>query len=174
MPCYHFQLLALQVVADGSTSRAWACHCHPCRETLRKDNIVSSTARTAAKDLDMGGVRVPAGATMQVPFIYLAEQDPRWAGEAPGSPLDPTAFVPERMLTKEGAKPGSLMPFGHGPRFCIGYYLAMVEMKVSSYASLCPSMTCVGVYGEHGVVCHSVLTKNHTVHPRMAGGSSSL
>jgi cytochrome P450 len=91
---------------------------------------VANTARTAAKDLDMGGTLVPAGATMQVPFIYLAEQDPRWAGEAPGSPLDPAAFVPERMLTKEGAKPGSLMPFGHGPRFCLGFYLAMVEMKV--------------------------------------------
>lgn len=54
----------------------------------------------------------------QVPFTYFAQHDPRWA-EATGE-LDPASFHPERLMTKEGAKPGWLMPFGHGPRFCIG------------------------------------------------------
>jgi cytochrome P450 len=53
-----------------------------------------------------------------VPFTYFAQHDPRWA-EATGE-LDPASFHPERLMTKEGAKPGWLMPFGHGPRFCIG------------------------------------------------------
>jgi cytochrome P450 len=58
----------------------------------------------------------------------MAKQDPRWAGAE--RDLHPDAFNPDRMLNKEGAKPGWSIPFGHGPRFCVGYTLAMAEVKV--------------------------------------------
>jgi cytochrome P450 len=76
---------------------------------------VSATARKTLRDVDIGGYQVPAGSLVQVPLTYLAEHDPRWAGQV-GGPLDPAAFNPDRMMGKEGAKPGWVMPFGHGPR----------------------------------------------------------
>lgn len=46
----------------------------------------------------------------------------RWQDEA-----DPLAFKPERWA---GQKDGAWIPFGGGARLCVGYALAMVEMKV--------------------------------------------
>ena len=45
-------------------------------------------------------------------------------------PLAPARFAPERFLTPEGAKQGAHMPFGGGPRMCIGFPFAMAEIKV--------------------------------------------
>lgn len=80
--------------------------------------------RKAAKDFQLGDYRVPEGTPLLLPLTHLALNDPRFADD------EPAAFKPERMLTPEGLKPGALMPFGHGPRFCAGYSVAMAEMKV--------------------------------------------
>ncbi len=36
----------------------------------------------------------------------------------------------ERWLSEEGRKAGSWIPFGSGPRMCLGYVFAMQEIKV--------------------------------------------
>jgi cytochrome P450 len=92
------------------------------------DNIVAAISRRTAQDYAVGGYVIPAGSMVQLPLTDMAKQDPRWAGAA--GDLDPNTFNPDRMLTKEGAKPGWSIPFGHGPRFCVGYTLAMAEVKV--------------------------------------------
>lgn len=94
------------------------------RESLRLKNVVAGLMRTAAKDFEMGGNLVPKGTVMMLPLTYLSLADPRFAND------DPRAFRPERMMTPEAQAPGAQLPFGHGPRFCAGYSVAMAEMKV--------------------------------------------
>lgn len=44
-------------------------------------------------------------------------------------PDDPNLFIPERHLVKR--HPVAYMPFGIGPRNCVGLRLALLEMKIS-------------------------------------------
>ncbi|WIA10314.1 hypothetical protein OEZ85_010506 [Tetradesmus obliquus] len=94
------------------------------RETLRLRNVVPGLHRVAARDIELGGYAVPAGTMLYSPLHLLNKSDPRWAGD------DVEAFRPERMMTAEGQKGGWQLSFGHGPRFCAGYLVAMAEMKV--------------------------------------------
>jgi cytochrome P450 len=83
--------------------------------------------RRAAKDFEMGGHVVKEGSVIAIPMAHVARHDPRWAG-ATGD-LAPERFNPERMLQRDGRTPGDQMPFGYGPRYCLGAYLAQAEMK---------------------------------------------
>ena len=54
--------------------------------------------------------------------VQIMHHDPRWFA-------DPLRFKPERF--EPGAKEiprGAYMPFGVGPRVCLGLHLAMTEM----------------------------------------------
>jgi cytochrome P450 len=57
---------------------------------------------------------------------YVLHRDERWFHDA-------GAFKPERFL--DGASPiprGAWMPFGAGPRVCLGQHFAMLEMTLLS------------------------------------------
>jgi cytochrome P450 len=94
---------------------------------MRLNPVTNELFRSAIRDFEMGGVRVPAGASISLPMATVTASDPRWAGKT--GEMDPNVFNPERMLTPEGLKPGDQMPFGHGGRHCLGVHLAMAEMK---------------------------------------------
>eukprot|EP00775_Hariotina_reticulata_P007859 gene7859-8055_t len=98
------------------------------RETLRLDPVVGAVMRVATEDMALGAYQVPQGTTLLVPLRHLAGTDPRWSQDI--GDFDPAAFNPDRLLTPVGAKPGQLMPFGAGTRYCLGASLAMAEMKV--------------------------------------------
>ena len=82
------------------------------------------TDRVAKRDDRYGGFDIPAGARV-IPFIYGLHHSPKlWT--------DPEAFDPGRF-TKENRKARhnfAHMPFGAGPRMCIGRHFATMEMKM--------------------------------------------
>jgi cytochrome P450 len=79
--------------------------------------------RYTTREITVGGWRIPRGASVYI-TPWVLQRDPRW-WEAPD------AFRPERFLP--GAPPvprGAYMPFGVGPRVCIGQHFAMLEMTL--------------------------------------------
>lgn len=79
--------------------------------------------RQAKEAIVVGGHRIPAGSTVYLNVMAL-HHDPK-------NFPDPQIFRPERFLpgSQEAEKrhPFAYMPFGVGPRKCIGYKLAMEE-----------------------------------------------
>jgi cytochrome P450 len=69
----------------------------------------------------VGGVEVPAG-TMVIISPWLTHR-------RPGSWPSPLAFRPERFLEPD-ARRSAYLPFGLGPRLCIGREFALGEMVI--------------------------------------------
>ena len=69
----------------------------------------------------VGGLEVPAGALAIISPWLLHRRAASWT--------DPAAFRPERFLDATSPVPGYL-PFGQGPRLCIGREFALGEMTV--------------------------------------------
>jgi cytochrome P450 len=78
--------------------------------------------RVAVADDEIAGVNIPAG-VMVIPYIYGAHRNPEiW--DQP-SQFDPSRFTPDQM----NARPQmSYIPFGGGPRVCIGNSMAMLTI----------------------------------------------
>ena len=76
--------------------------------------------RRATADLVVGGVQVPKGTLLRI-TPWAIQRDPRLYDE-------PAAFRPERFLPGAPAPArGAWLPFGTGPRVCIGQHFAMLE-----------------------------------------------
>ncbi len=88
-------------------------------ETLRVRPVIDAVWRKLAAPLQLEGWLIPAGALV-MPSIVLVQQSPRFAA--------PEAFRPERFV-EGGAPPHSFIPFGGGPRRCIGASFAAMEMR---------------------------------------------
>ncbi|XP_048756033.2 cytochrome P450 3A6-like [Ostrea edulis] len=92
-------------------------------ESLRLYPSAARTNRLAESDIDIEGYTIPKGTDISFP-IYSIHRDPKY-WENP-TKFDPDRFSPEN---KEKRHPYAYLPFGHGPRSCIGMRLAQVEMK---------------------------------------------
>lgn len=80
-------------------------------------------SRRSSRPIALGGWTFPARTMFMIP-VFLMHQDPRWFPE-------PQAFRPERFAPDAPAIPrGAFMPFGTGPRVCLGQHLALAEMTV--------------------------------------------
>ena len=80
------------------------------------------TRRTTAP-ITLGGVNVPQGAMLRI-TPWVLHRDERWFAQA-------DRFVPERFLDDAVPIPkGAWIPFGVGPRVCIGQHFAMLEMTL--------------------------------------------
>ena len=77
--------------------------------------------RTTTTDLDLGGWQLPAGSVAAVSPLLL-HHDPRWFA-------DPETFDPGRWLDqrREAVPRHAYLPFGTGPRGCIGEQFAWAE-----------------------------------------------
>lgn len=79
--------------------------------------------RSPVRDIEIGGWHVPKGASINLP-VWHVQHDGRWFPE-------PERFRPERFMPNAPEIPrGAYMPFGAGPRVCIGQHLATLEMAL--------------------------------------------
>jgi cytochrome P450 len=94
-------------------------------EALRLCPPGAGTPRLLKKDLAVDGYRLEAG-TMAVISFYAMHRDPElW--DAPLT-FDPDRFLPERS---QGRSRWQYLPFGGGPRSCIGDHFAMLEATLA-------------------------------------------
>jgi cytochrome P450 len=85
--------------------------------------VAAIMTRRTTREITLGGRRIPRGALLRI-TPWVLQRDPRvWE--------EPDAFRPERFMP--GAPPaprGAWMPFGTGPRVCIGQHFATLEMTL--------------------------------------------
>jgi cytochrome P450 len=91
------------------------------KESLRLYPPVPMMSRQAVADVQIDGHLVRAGTSLLIPIYAIHRHRKRW--ENPDE-FDPARFAPE----KEKSIPRyQYMPFGAGPRICIGMSFAMIE-----------------------------------------------
>lgn len=90
-------------------------------ETLRLYPPAYMTSRQAVAAVEIGGYTLPAGAQVHLIPLWM-HRDPRWFDE-------PLAFRPQRFAPdrRDAVPRFAFLPFGLGPRACIGGGLALLE-----------------------------------------------
>lgn len=80
--------------------------------------------RIAAEDCELGPEKVAAGTPVYVPVYAVHRHELIW--DRPDA-FDPDRFAPELTRTRHR---GAYLPFGAGPRICIGASFALIEAVV--------------------------------------------
>jgi len=96
------------------------------KETMRLYPPVAAVmTRRLTREITLGGARLPARTLIRV-TPWLLHRDPRWWPDAP------LAFKPERFLPGAAHEipRGAYIPFGLGPRVCLGQHFAVLEMTL--------------------------------------------
>jgi cytochrome P450 len=93
-------------------------------EIMRLYPPVWVLSRTTIDEDEIGGYRIPAGSEILI-FPYITHRHPKWW-------TDPDKFCPERFLPENssGRPRYAYLPFGAGPRTCVGLNFAMTEIQV--------------------------------------------
>ncbi|XP_051017137.1 cytochrome P450 3A9-like isoform X4 [Acomys russatus] len=94
-------------------------------ETLRLYPVGGRLERICKKDVEINGVFIPKGTIVMVPTFALHKDPNCWP--------EPEEFCPERFSKKnqDSINPYTYLPFGNGPRNCIGMRFALMNMKVA-------------------------------------------
>ena len=76
-------------------------------------------------DFDLNGIHIPAGTEVLISMYTLHHDPDAWE--------DPERFDPERFRgsAKDTRHPYQFLPFGAGPRNCIGMRFALLEIKIA-------------------------------------------
>lgn len=93
-------------------------------ETLRLYPPAGAIVRKARYEYKVpdSDLTLPAGSFVFIP-IYSLQRDPKYWD-------DPERFHPSRFADPDSITKGTYLPFGDGPRICIGLRLAKMEVKV--------------------------------------------
>jgi cytochrome P450 len=91
------------------------------QESMRLYPPAVAIARQAAEPVEIGGFEIPRGALVFV-IVYSIHHDPQWFPE-------PANFIPSRFAPERETEipTSAYLPFGIGPRACIGRRFAMME-----------------------------------------------
>ncbi|XP_058536475.1 cytochrome P450 3A6-like [Ochotona princeps] len=94
-------------------------------ESFRLYPVGSRIDRTCKKDIEINGVFIPKGTIVAIP-MYVLHRNPKYWTE-------PCEFRPERFNKKNKDKinPYTYLPFGAGPRICIGMRFALINVKLA-------------------------------------------
>ena len=94
------------------------------KESMRLYSPVPTLTRVAKKELDLDGLSVTAGSLIFIPIFAIHRHRKLWE--------DPDRFDPERFASgRETAYSRyQYLPFGAGPRICVGAAFAMIESIV--------------------------------------------
>lgn len=92
-------------------------------ETLRVYPVVWALSRQAIREDDLLGYRVPASSYVTLGVYFMHRHPEFWR--------DAARFDPERFADGGGRHPGAYLPFGAGPRGCIGRHFAMMEAQIT-------------------------------------------
>ncbi len=91
-------------------------------ESLRLYPPAWITDRVALQDDEVAGIKIPKGAIV-ISYIYGTHHHPElWP--------DPEKFDPGRFHPDENIAPFNFLPFGGGPRLCIGMQFALMEIEM--------------------------------------------
>ena len=108
--------------------------------------------RRAVDDTRLGATRIPAGSQVLVNFYALQRE--------PGAFPDPDAFDPDRWKSADMAAIGPYyLPFGSGPRVCLGESYGMAEI----FSTLCAILARYRIEPVPGAVVRPVART--TLHP---------
>jgi cytochrome P450 family 135 len=92
-------------------------------EALRLRPVIANVARVLTEPVVVGGRLLPAGVVV-APSISLVHHDERVHPDA-------RAFRPERWIGEQAAHQGMVLPFGGGPRRCVGAPFAVAELNLA-------------------------------------------
>jgi cytochrome P450 len=91
--------------------------------------VAAMMTRRLTREVELNGVLLPARTLVRV-TPWLLHRDPRWW------PREPEGFWPERFMpetenwTPDPIPRGAYIPFGLGPRVCLGQHFAQLEMTL--------------------------------------------
>jgi cytochrome P450 len=95
-------------------------------ESMRLYPPAHAIARSAIGEDTIGGMRVPAGASISISIsIYMTHRNPKLWRQP--DRFDPERFAPAAVAARHRF---AYLPFGGGPRICIGNGFAMAEAQV--------------------------------------------
>jgi cytochrome P450 len=117
-----------QVVGSGPVTSAHVEHLGTVQQVLNESLRLFPTApiivRDFVNDIELDGVSIPAGTIGMIPIYAIHRHRSYWD--------DPDRFDPSRFARDSRSKPTrfQFMPFGAGPRICIGAAFAMIEATI--------------------------------------------
>jgi cytochrome P450 len=103
-------------------------------EVLRLYPPVIFLTRRTYKEMELGGIKYPAGVNLMLPLLSIHHDPEIWGKDA-------SEFNPERFaegISNAAKHQAAFFPFGWGPRICIGQNFALLEAKMA----LCKILQC--------------------------------